>query len=110
MVHGVADMRSPCVVGASIRLLRPRLKPRNSSAKSAPQPGGCRGKLRGMSRLTASQLYSYLSCPHRVAMDAAGDPLLRDEVSPFVQMLWERGIAHERELVAAIAVPYDDFS
>lgn len=63
-----------------------------------------------MSRLTASQLYSHLSCPHRVAMDAAGDPVLRDEVSPFVQMLWERGVTHERELVAALAEPYEDFS
>lgn len=63
-----------------------------------------------MSRLTASQLYSFLSCPHRVAMDAAGDPLLRDEVSPFVQMLWDRGVAHERELVAALTVPYEDLS
>lgn len=63
-----------------------------------------------MSRLTASQLYSYLSCPHRVAMDATGDPLLRDEVSPFVQMLWERGVTHERDLVAALAEPYEDFS
>jgi len=63
-----------------------------------------------MSRLTASQLYSYLSCPHRVAMDATGDPVLRDEVSPFVQMLWERGVAHERELVAALPMPYEDFS
>lgn len=63
-----------------------------------------------MSRLTASQLYSFLSCPHRVVMDAVGDPLLRDEVSPFVQMLWERGVAHERELVAALTVPCEDFS
>jgi uncharacterized protein len=63
-----------------------------------------------MNRLTASQLYSHLSCPHRVAMDATGDPVLRDEVSPFVQMLWERGVVHERELVTALTVPHEDFS
>ena len=43
-------------------------------------------------RITASLLYSHLECPHRVAMDAIGDPSLRDEASPFLQMLWERGV------------------
>jgi predicted RecB family nuclease len=61
-------------------------------------------------RITASQLYSHLSCPHRVAMDAAGDPALRDEVSPFVQLLWERGVAHERELVSGPGVSCLDLS
>lgn len=51
-------------------------------------------------RITASQLYSHLACPHRVALDFAGDPVLRDEASPFLQLLWEHGVAHERELVA----------
>lgn len=61
-------------------------------------------------RLTASQLYNHLGCPHRVAMDAAGDPALRDEVSPFVQLLWERGVAHERDLVARLAAHGLDLS
>jgi predicted RecB family nuclease len=61
-------------------------------------------------RLTASQLYSHLTCPHRVAMDVAGDPALRDEVSPFVQLLWERGVAHERELVAGLGASCLDLS
>ena len=61
-------------------------------------------------RLTASQLYSHLTCPHRVAMDAAGDPALRDEVSPFVQLLWERGVAHERELIEGLGVHCLDLS
>lgn len=60
-----------------------------------------------VSRITASQLYSYLTCPHRVAMDAAGDPADRDAVSPFVQLLWERGTAHEHELVAGIEALVD---
>jgi predicted RecB family nuclease len=61
-------------------------------------------------RITASQLYSFLTCPHRVAMDAAGDPADRDAVSPFVQLLWERGTAHEHELVAGIGAPFVDLS
>jgi predicted RecB family nuclease len=62
------------------------------------------------SRITASQLYSHLSCPHRVAMDSACDPALRDEVSPFVQLLWERGVAHERELVSGLGIDCLDLS
>jgi predicted RecB family nuclease len=58
-------------------------------------------------RITASQLYSHLTCPHRVAMDLAGDPALRDPVSPFVQLLWESGNAHEREVVAGLGVITD---
>lgn len=61
-------------------------------------------------RITASQLYNHLACPHRVAMDAAGDPALRDEVSPFVQLLWERGVAHERELIGQLGVQCLDLS
>jgi len=61
-------------------------------------------------RLTASQLYSHLSCPHRVALDAAGDPALRDEASPFLQLLWERGVAHEQELVAGLGTSCLDLS
>ena len=58
-------------------------------------------------KITASQLYSHLTCPHRVAMDLSGDPALRDPVSPFVQMLWECGNAHEREVVAGLGAITD---
>ena len=61
-------------------------------------------------RITASQLYSHLVCPHRVAMDAAADPALRGEASAFVQLLWERGVAHERELIGSLPVPCLDLS
>ena len=61
-------------------------------------------------RITASQLYSYLTCPHRVAMDAFADPATRDPVSPFVELLWKRGTLYEREVVAAIGAPFVDLS
>jgi predicted RecB family nuclease len=61
-------------------------------------------------RITASQLYSHLTCPHRVVQDAVGDPADRDAVSPFVQLLWERGMAHEHELVASLGTPFVDLS
>jgi uncharacterized protein len=61
-------------------------------------------------RITASQLYSFLACPHRVAMDVIGDPADRDATSPFVQLLWERGTAHERELMSGMGRPFLDLS
>jgi predicted RecB family nuclease len=61
-------------------------------------------------RVTASQLYSYLTCPHRVAMDAVADPADRDAVSPFAQLLWERGTAHERDVMAGLGKDFLDLS
>lgn len=63
-----------------------------------------------MGEITASMLYDYVACPHRVAMDLFADPSKRDEVSPFVQLLWERGFAHERDVIAALDMPFLDLS
>lgn len=60
--------------------------------------------------ITASMLYDLVACPHRVSMDLFGDPGERDKVSPFVQLLWERGAAHEREVVCGIREPFTDLS
>jgi predicted RecB family nuclease len=61
-------------------------------------------------RLTASQLYSHLICPHRIAMDTVGDPALRDAISPFVQLLWDRGTAHELDVMATLGQPFVNLS
>ncbi len=50
--------------------------------------------------ITASMLYSLVSCPHRVTMDLFGDPAKRDPVNAFVELLWERGSAVERDRMA----------
>jgi predicted RecB family nuclease len=60
--------------------------------------------------ITASMLYDLLACPHRVTMDLFADPAQRDKVSPFVQLLWERGAAHEKEVVSNIGAPFVDLS
>jgi len=57
-------------------------------------------------KITASMLYSLTTCPHRVALDLYGDPAERDEVSPFVELLWERGHAFEKETIEKLAVPF----
>src|SRR5688572_16644022 len=47
--------------------------------------------------ITAAQLYDHVACPHRVHLDLFGDPNARDEISAFVQLLWERGSAYEAD-------------
>ncbi len=55
--------------------------------------------------ITASMLYDLVSCSHRVTMDLFADPAERDKVSPFVQLLWERGTVYEEQVVADIGEP-----
>lgn len=52
--------------------------------------------------VTAAQLYDHVSCPRRVDLDAHADVAGRVEVSAFVRMLWERGSAHEADVVEAL--------
>ena len=63
-----------------------------------------------MPPITASMLYDLANCPHRVTMDLFGNPADRDEVSPFVQLLWDRGFAHEQSVIAGLKVPFLDLS
>ena len=49
--------------------------------------------------IMASQLYDLVSCPHRVSQDVFGDPAQRDEVSPFIRMLWDQGTMWEHKVV-----------
>jgi hypothetical protein len=55
-------------------------------------------------------LYDLISCPHRVAMDLFANPADRDELSPFIRMLWEKGASHEQDIVGGIGVPFLDLS
>ena len=60
--------------------------------------------------ITGSMLYDLVCCPHKVAMDLFADPAERDPVSPFVQLLWTRGVAHEDAIIAALEIPFLDLS
>ena len=56
-----------------------------------------------MRKLTASKLYDYLQCPHKVWRDANGPQEEKSqEVNSFVKMLWTRGVAHEEQIVAEL--------
>jgi hypothetical protein len=56
--------------------------------------------------ITGSMLRDMISCPHRVTMDLFADPADRDEVSPFIRMLWEKGASHEQSIVGEFVSPY----
>jgi predicted RecB family nuclease len=60
--------------------------------------------------ITGSMLYDLVACPHRVTMDLFANPAERDAVSPFVQLLWKRGAAYEREIIAKIGGQFVDLS
>jgi len=53
--------------------------------------------------ITASKLYDYLQCPHRVWRDIYGpqDEKIK-ETNPFVQMLWDKGVQYEKKVIADI--------
>jgi len=53
--------------------------------------------------ITASLLYDYTQCPHKVWRDVHGPQEERiEEVNPFVQLLWERGVQFEKEVIKDI--------
>ena len=60
--------------------------------------------------ITASTLYDLVHCPKRVALDAFGDAAQRDEINPFVQLLWERGALFEKsETIAKLESHFSIF-
>ena len=61
-------------------------------------------------KITAAMLYDFVRCPHRVYLDLYGDPAKRDEISAFVQMLWDRGHAYEKEVIEGLKIPFTDLS
>lgn len=58
--------------------------------------------------LSASILYNFIKCPHRPWRDLYGPQDERAaEDNPFVQLLWERGVLHEAEVIRTIG-PFAD--
>ena len=58
--------------------------------------------------ITASMLYNLVQCPHRLNLDLHEDPRKRDPESKFVELLWERGIDFEKEVIAGLKIPFTD--
>ncbi len=60
--------------------------------------------------ITASKLYNYIQCPHRVWRDIYGpQDEKQDEENAFLQLIWDRGVLHEKEIIESIGV-YTDIS
>ncbi|HCP08667.1 MAG TPA: hypothetical protein DIT25_02630 [Candidatus Moranbacteria bacterium] len=56
-----------------------------------------------MKNVTSSKLYDYIVCPHRVWRDVYGPQEEKiQEANPFVELLWNRGVAHEEKIVAGL--------
>ncbi len=56
-----------------------------------------------MAYITASLLYDYIQCPHKVWRDIYGpqDEKIK-ETNPFVELLWEKGVQHEHKIISRI--------
>jgi len=55
-----------------------------------------------MRTIRAQDLYNLTKCPHRVYLDANGDPGKKGEVGSFVKLLWELGLQTERDYIASL--------
>ena len=56
-----------------------------------------------MKDITASKLYDYIQCPHRVWRDIYGPQEEKiKETNPFVELLWNKGVKHEEKIVAGL--------
>ena len=54
-------------------------------------------------KITASMLYNYMKCEHRVWRDIYGPQDEKIfESNPFVQLLWDKGVQHEEKIVARL--------
>jgi len=53
-------------------------------------------------KITATDFYNYIQCKYRVYLEKNGDQKLKDKVSDFVKLLWERGVQHERVVIESI--------
>lgn len=52
-------------------------------------------------RITASKLYNFIQCEHRVWRDEYGPKNEKiKETNPFVEMLWEKGVRYEKEVIS----------
>lgn len=57
--------------------------------------------------ISATQIYDAVQCPHRVLLDATGDPLMRDEPNPFIELLWKQGVTHEQNIITGLHISVD---
>jgi len=53
--------------------------------------------------ITASKLYDFMQCPHRVWRDIYGSKEEKiQETNPFLQLLWDRGTSYEYKIISQL--------
>ncbi|MBU0722775.1 TM0106 family RecB-like putative nuclease [Patescibacteria group bacterium] len=52
-----------------------------------------------MKHITATDFYNYTKCKYRVYMDKNTDPQTGDQLSHFLQLLWQNGVIHEEKAI-----------
>lgn len=53
--------------------------------------------------ITASKLYDYMQCPHRIWRDAYGPQDEKiNETNPFVKLLWDKGVLYEKKVISGM--------
>lgn len=62
----------------------------------------------GARLISGTMIRDVLACERKVALDVHGDAALKDDLSPFVRMLWRDGLAHERHVLAGAEGPVAD--
>ena len=55
-------------------------------------------------------LYNLSYCPHRLYLDLYGERRQKDPVSPFVQLLWDKGALHEQDIIRRVNREFTDLS
>ncbi len=53
-------------------------------------------------KISASSFYNLSKCQRRVYMDLHGEPSEKGEYSDFMQLLWDRGVQIEEEIINSI--------
>ena len=62
-----------------------------------------------MSIITPSLLLDHMRCVHKVWRDNYGPKAeFNDDANPFLQLLWDKGIQHEADVVAGFGFEYVD--
>lgn len=62
-------------------------------------------------KITPSLLFNYLQCPHKPWRDLYGPAEEKSkEVNPFLQLLWENGVSHEKEIISNFTEDFIDLS
>jgi len=64
---------------------------------------GKRGYNRRMQYITASKLYDYIKCPHKIWRDIHGPQEEKtQDPNDFIKLLWTKGVKHEKDIIAKL--------